>query len=311
MYRGSGTPTFEEKESTADRDQQNCPECGGHVATQDHESVCQTCGLVVAHDRIDPGPEWQSCAKAYRAAADRTGPPRTAARHDRGLSTRIGYGGSTTTEEQLSERKRRQLARLRREQRRAKVRSKRERNLVYAFTDIRRMVSALGLAASDRDRACELFRAAQHAELLRGRSIEAVSAAAVYAACRVTGTPRTLDDVTPLARVSRSKVATAYGMLNYELQLPAKPRKPAVFLPRLISALGLPERVERRARDVLAQRGEGGGTGANPVGVAGGALLLAAADCEERGRFTQADLAEVAGVSPMTLRKHRDALRAE
>ena len=64
---------------------------------------------------------------------------------------------------------------------------------MYAFTDIRRMVSALGLADSDRDQACKLFRTAQETDLLRWRSIEAMSAAAVHAVCRVMGQPQTLD----------------------------------------------------------------------------------------------------------------------
>ena len=120
----------------------------------------------------------------------------------------------STTEKQGSARKRRQLSRLRREHSRTKISSKRERNQVYALTDIRRMVSALGLADSDRDQACELFRTAQETDLLRGRSIEAMSAAAVYAVCQVTGQPQTFADIAPVARVPRSKVEHAYGVLN-------------------------------------------------------------------------------------------------
>jgi transcription initiation factor TFIIB len=310
VHRGIYATTFDEDVPTDEQphDQQTCPECDGRVTTNSHETACERCGLVLDEDRIDPGPEWRSF-DAEQRPAERTGAPRTAARHDHGLSTRIGHRRATT-DQQFSGRKRRRLTRLRREQRRAKTDSKRERNQVYAFTEIRRLVSALGLATSDRDQACQLFRTAQQADLLRGRSLEAMSAAVVYAVCRITGQPQTLADMAPVARVDRSTVANAYGVLNRELELPAQPPEPTAYLPRLVSALGLPPAVERQARALLTERADATGVGASPPGVAGGAILVAAADCGERGRFTQAALADAAGVTPVTLRTHRDALRS-
>jgi transcription initiation factor TFIIB len=312
VNRGIYATTFDEDVPTDEqsRAQQTCPECDGRVTTNSHETVCESCGLVLDADHIDPGPEWRSFDDEHRRP-ERTGAPRTAARHDRGLSTRIGHSGVTTTGQQFSGRKRRQLSRLRREQRRAKVSSKRERNQVYAFTDIRRMVSALGLTTNDRDQACQLFRTAQEADLLRGRSLEAMSAAAVYAVCRITGQPQTLADIAPVARVEQSRVENAYGVLNRELQLPARPPEPTAYVPRLVSALELPAAVERRARALLDERADAIGVGASPPGVAGGAILVAATDCGERGRLTQSALADAAGVTPATLRTHRDALRRD
>jgi transcription initiation factor TFIIB len=136
-----------------------------------------------------------------------------------------------------------------------------------------------------------------------------MSAAAVYAACRVAGQPQTLADIAPVARVERARIENAYGVLNRELNLPAKPPEPAEFVPRLVSELGLPAAVERRARTLLDDRGAGGGS--SPSGVAGGAVLVAAADCGERARFAQTDVAEAAGVTTSTLRTHRDALRRD
>ena len=308
MHRGIYQTTFDEDVPTDNDQQRGCPECSGRVTTSSYETVCEDCGLVIDVERIDPGPEWRSFDDDQEIC-ERTGAPRTPARHDRGLSTRIGQQAMSTSEKQGSARKRRQLSRLRREHRRTKISSKRERNQVYAFTDIRRIVSALGLADSDRDQACELFRTAQESDLLRGRSIEAMSAAAVYAVCRVTGQPQTLADVAPVARVPQSKVENAYGVLNRQLGLPARPREPAAFLPRLVSALELPASVERQARELLNDRPVSGrGAGAKPVGVAAGAILVAAESVGEHRRFTQADLAEVAGVTTATLRSHRDAL---
>ena len=36
---------------------ETCPDCRGPLRTRGDETVCTECGLVVAEDRIDRGPE--------------------------------------------------------------------------------------------------------------------------------------------------------------------------------------------------------------------------------------------------------------
>src|SRR6056297_3791471 len=103
-----------------------CPECDGSLRSADCETVCTECGLVVDEHAIDPGPEWRSFAED-ETNPERTGAPLTRSRHDRGLSTEIGHSN------RLKGRKRRRVARLRRQHKRTQIRSKAERNQVYAF----------------------------------------------------------------------------------------------------------------------------------------------------------------------------------
>ena len=134
---------------------------------------------MIEEQRLDHGPEWRAYDVDER---ERTGAPLTAARHDRGLSTEIGRGTDANGNE-LSEQKRRRLARMRREQTCGRWRSKAERNLAHGLGEARRLASTLELSESVRDRACQLFRSAQSEDLLRGRSAEAIAAASVYGAC--------------------------------------------------------------------------------------------------------------------------------
>jgi len=147
---GSGTTAVDE-----------CPECGGHTRVDAAERVCADCGLVVEADRIDHGPEWRSFADDD-TDPKRTGAPLTRSRHDRGLSTEIGR--ST----RVKGRKRRRLARMRTQHNRAQISTKRDRNKVYAYTEVRRLTGALELPDSVRDTACTLFDSAQSESLLRG-----------------------------------------------------------------------------------------------------------------------------------------------
>jgi transcription initiation factor TFIIB len=280
-----------------------CPECDGRITTNAVETVCEDCGLVIDEQRIDHGPEWRAYDDDER---ERTGAPLTAARHDRGLSTEIGHG-TDANGNALSGRKRRQVARMRREQSRGRFQSKAERNLAHGLGEVRRIVSALGLSETIRDQACQLFRSAQNDDLLPGRSIEAMAAASVYGACRCNGLSRTLDDVTDPARVEQSRVTNAYKTLNTELDLPAKPMTPSEFVPRLASELDVPDQMRQRARR-LAEDSESTGatTGVRPSGFA--AACLYKAGCEHGQLLTQSEVAEVANVSIVTVRTHRDAL---
>jgi len=77
-----------------------------------------------------------------------------------GLSTEIGRGKDANGNA-LSGRKRRQVARMRREQTRGRFPIKAERNLAHGLGEVRRLASALELSDSVRDQACQLFRSAQ------------------------------------------------------------------------------------------------------------------------------------------------------
>lgn len=279
---------------------QLCPECDGTLVVSGCETVCDACGLIVAEDTLDRGPEWRSFDDTDENRA-RTGAPLTRSRHDRGLSTEIGR--ST----RLKGRKRRRLSRMRREHRRAQAGSKRDRNKMIGFIEVRRIVSGLELSKTIRDRACVLFESAQNGDLLVGRSIEGVAAAAVYANCRTAGVSRTVGEVAAAAQATEDELRVAYDALNRELGLPTGPIDPGEYLPRFASELDVPREVERRATELVERAAkEGLVTGRNPGGVAGGCLYAAARELGHH--LTQEATSDAAGVSPVTLRTTYQAL---
>ncbi|MFD1598664.1 transcription initiation factor IIB [Halobellus rarus] len=277
-----------------------CPECGGRPETAGGETLCGDCGLVLSEYRIDHGPDWRSFADDDRDPK-RTGAPLTRSRHDRGLSTKIGR--ST----RAKGRKRRQFARMRRQHNRARISSKRERNQVYAFTEIRRLTGVLSLPDRIRDHACSLFRSAQSEDLLPGRSLEGFAAACVYAACRVARVSRTVQEVADVAKATENEQTAAYDAINRELGLPVGPIDPAEYVPRFASRLDLSGDVERRAREYVAEAAERGiVAGRHPSGVAAACLYTAGRDVG--ADLTQRDAADAAGVTPVTLRSTYQAL---
>lgn len=277
-----------------------CPECDGALQPEGGETLCTDCGLIVSEDWLDRGPEWRSF-QGDGDSRERTGAPLTRSRHDRGLTTEIGRSA------RLSGRKRRRVARMRIQHDRARIRSKAERNRVYAFTEIHRLASALSLPDSIRDAACALFESAQDENLLHGRSIEGFAAASLYAACRVDSLSRTMEEVVAAARADEGELKAAYDAMNRALGLPTGPIDPREYLPRFASELDLPQSIERTAHEFVERATDLGLTnGRNPCGVA--AACLYAAATERDYPLTQSDAATVAGVTPVTVRSSYTAL---
>ncbi|WP_338740176.1 transcription initiation factor IIB family protein [Haloplanus salilacus] len=271
-----------------------CPECSGRLNADGTETICGECGLVVDEYRIDHGPEWRSFADD-EGQPERTGAPLTQSRHDRGLSTDIGR--ST----RVKGRKRRRLSRMRTQHNRAQISTKRERNQVYAFTEVRRLVGALELPKHVRESACSLFRSAQDADLLRGRSLEGFASATVYATCRVCSVSRTVEEVVEAAKATEDEHRAAYRALNRELDVATGPIHPVEYVPRYASELDVDASVRRRAESYARRlRESGDAAGRNPSGVAAACLYTAAREAD--ASLTQAAAAEVADVTPVTVR---------
>jgi len=281
-----------------------CPECGSPRIIRDYkrgELVCQDCGYVIEERYIDAGPEWRAFDSEQKEKRSRVGAPITYTIHDKGLSTIIDWNNKDYYGKAISIRTRAQLFRLRKWQRRIRISNATERNLAFALSELDRMASALGLPKSVRETAAVIYRKAIEKNLIRGRSIEGVVAAALYAACRQAGVPRTLDEIAQYSRVDRKEIGRTYRFIARELGLKLMPTSPADYVPRFCAALGLSGEVQRKAIEIIKKAEERELTsGRGPTGVAAAAIYIASILCGERR--TQREVAEVAGVTEVTIR---------
>ena len=299
--------TEDATEASVDADA--CPECGGSVTAADtDERVCADCGLVVEDQRIDAGPEWRAFDAAEREERSRVGAPMTEMLHDRGLSTTIGFDKTDAYGNALGGRKRRQLKRLRTWNRRSKTEDASDRNLRHALGEIDRMASALGLPKPIRETASVTYRRALDEDLLRGRSIEGMAAASLYAASRLEGVARSIDEIATVSRVGDLEIKRAYRYIDRELGLETPPAHPNEYLGRFASDLDCEGATERLARDLADTAVEAAvHSGKSPVGIAASALY--AASRLRNGGLTQAAISETANVSEVTIRnRYREVL---
>ncbi len=297
--------TGKQEERARNKSGFTCSECGGTEIVQDLEKgerICAACGLVISDHRIDTGPEWRAFTADEKDARSRTGAPTNYAIHDKGLSTMIDWRDHDSQGKRFTAKKRSEIYRLRKWQIRTRVHSSVDRNLAQAMSELDRLASQLGLTRSIKELAAVLYRKLIIRRLARSRSIDAMVGASIYAACRLRSAPRSLEEISRHSRVSKKKIGQHYRLLVEKLGLRMPISEPANYVPRFITQLGLPGKVQRRVLEILedAKKQRSLITGRDPRGLAAAAIYIAS--ILEDSRVTQRDIAMAAGVTEVTVR---------
>lgn len=283
-----------------------CPECGStHILVDEErgELKCGNCGLVITDSLIDSRPEWRAFSPEDLDKKSRIGPPSSLTSPDRYLSTTIGRGSKDIFGKGLSPENRARIDRLRRLQARSSLGVPGGRNLARALTEMKRISSQLGMPSSILENAAFIYRKALSEGVTKGRSINAVVAAALYAASRLHKSPRTLEEIAEISkRISKKEVARVYRIILNKLpELHVPLLEPEEYLSRLTVDLKLSGDVQVRALEILEQAKELHITrGKLPIGVAAAAIYIAAIEFGERR--TQNEVCEAAQITEVTLR---------
>ena len=290
---------------------QRCPRCGRGpmvVDTAGGELFCSSCGYVVMEKIEETGPEWRAFSKEEKDDRSRTGVPASLAMHDMGLATVIGVEDRDASGRSLPASMKAAIERLRTWDGRSQVHEPVDRNLRQAFSELDRLADKLNLSDAVIEKAAYIYRKALERGLVRGRSISALIAASLYAACRDTETPRTLKDVAAACNIKKKDIARCYRLLLRDMELKMPVVDPTKCVSRIASKAGLSEKTKRRALIIL-KRAEATRTsaGKDPMGLAAAALYVA---CVLEGESkTQKDVAEAAGVTEVTIRNRYKGLK--
>jgi transcription initiation factor TFIIB len=272
--------------------------------------VCTETGEVIEERVVDQGPEWRAFTSDEESRRARAGSPLSPMIHDGGLTSVIDWRDKDATGKKLEMKKRLEAMRWRKWQLRTRIQSSVDRNITQAAVELERIADQLGLPKSIKEEAVSIYRKAIERGIVRGRSVEAVAAAALYIACRIHRIPRLLDEVADVTKADKKEISRCYRMLIKELEIRVPPTDSADYVPRIVSALGLSGRVAKKAIELLEEAKKLGITaGKDPTGVAAAAVYAAA---QLLGiKRTQKDIAAVVGVTEVTVRnRYRELVRA-
>ena len=287
-----------------------CPSCGNKRIVTDQntgELCCGKCGLVITDKIADTGAEWRSFSND-EGNRTRVGAGTSLTMHDMGLSTVIGAVNKDATGKPLSASVKSSIERLRTWDSRSQAHTSADRNLRQALNEMGKLKDKLALTDAVVEKAAYIYRKAMERKLVRGRSIQGLTAACLYAACRDTETPRTLNDIAKGINIRRKDVARCYRLIFRELELKMPVVDPVKGVSRIASIAELSEKSKRKAIKILNQAKEIGlVAGKDPMGIAAAALYLA---CISTGEAkSQKDISIASGVTEVTIRNRCSGLR--
>jgi transcription initiation factor TFIIB len=305
-----------------------CPNCSannnrnGNVISdpESGELICSNCGIVVSSEKAqEMGPEWRGLnTQESTNNRIRTGMPTSLARHDMGLSTIIGRTDTDYTGNRIAASIKSTIDRLRILDYRTQLYSATDRSLKRAFAELDSLRDKLALPDSVIEKTAYIYRKAQERGMVRGRTVSAMLAAAIYIACREMGVGKTLKDIAQGTNVRTKSLSQSYRILLTELDIKAPMLDPMRCIAKVANRIHLNERITRRGMDIMHTviRKEAS-AGKNPMGLAAAVLYISylnnnindsvhnnskSNESNNNSKRSQSTFAQAAGVTDVTLR---------
>ena len=264
------------------------------------EVACSTCGAVLSEKIIDSGAEITGLSGEDYQNNSRVGRKISLKMIDMGLSTIIESKDKDATGKNLSNENRRMFYRLRMWDRNSRS-AVSVKSFQKAFTLLDGIGAKLGLPESTIEEAAYLFRKIAAKKILAGRSTNSMLCAVVYISCRITNTPRTLQDVAKAGNVKKKNMQRVYRFLTKELNIQPQTYSPREFVARVANAVSIPEKTERLAFKILdIAKKKNVSTSKNPMAMAAASIHLASVINKEK--VSQLKISEASGISSVTIR---------
>jgi transcription initiation factor TFIIB len=302
-----------------------CPNCNNDNYSSNYiitdpetgELICSNCGLVVSDRVQETRPEWRSfnTTEELNNNRIRAGTPTSLARHDMGLYTIIGKEDRDASGNRIDASIKSKIDRLRLLDLRTQLYSPTDRSLKRAFLELDTLKDKLSLPNSVVEKAAYIYRKAQERGLIRGRTISAMLAAAVYIACREMDVGKTLKEIAEGSNVKPKILSQSYRILLTELDIKTPILDPMKCVAKVANKMKLSEKITRQAMGILhtASKKEAG-AGKDPMGLAAAVLYMSHLNnnnnptptAPKRNNYTdnrsQTSFSEAAGITDVTLR---------
>lgn len=286
-----------------------CTRCGKKSLVTDVDSgeiFCSKCGFVIPEKISDASPE--RIFSDSNPNKSRTGDKTSLTRHDHGLSTMISPINKDSAGNPISISMKSTLSRLRKHDSRSRIKNNNDRNLQQALAELLKIKEKLALPEAVSEKAAYIYRKALEKGLVRGRSISALMASSLYAACRESETPRTLKEVAECTGVKRKEISASYRLIFRELELKMPVIDIVSCISKIASNVDVSEKTKRHAAKILKKaEKEHELSGKEPMGLAAAALYLSCIENNEM--ISQDDMAKAANVTPVTIRNRSKPLR--
>jgi len=287
-----------------------CPECKSTLVDdiQNGERICSSCGVVVAEQMADYGPESKSSDLEERMKLARATGQTTYSQHDLGITTEISISNKDFSGKSINSQVANQMHNLRKWQQRVRISSPRERRLANVLAKIGETCKTLTLPKNVIETSSMIYRNLDGKVDVKGKSVASISAATIYMACKQCDVVRSLDEIcrgmcAPKDVKAKTKLAARYyRTMVMEL---GNSNAPVITMDKYISKIAnltsTDVRVERLALEIFEKtKGRNLADGKAPNGIAAAYLYVASILLGQN--VLQRDVSSVAGVTEVTIR---------
>lgn len=284
-----------------EQNQFDCPECGGILKHDGGETYCNSCGLVVEDSMINRQlkPPFKNEEEKLEGRGETT-----QAIHDKTLGSQISYKNKDNRGNHIPKRQKEQMNRMREYQRTRQFKSK-DQWKRKGLGEVHRLHSAMDLPDSLVESAATIFNKAHNEDLAFGRSIDAIANVSVYLAAKIHGNIRDMDEWIANSSVNETKFKNTLATVQTELDIGYLPSSPMDHVNGMLSQVDVTTETRKQTLDLVKEVQEKTAhIGRKPKGVVAACLYLSS------NRLTQEDVAELADVTPRTIRKNIENIEA-
>ena len=289
---------------------QSCPECQSSLIddVQNGEIICSGCGVVVADQMADYGPESKGSSLEEKMKLARATGQTTYSQHDLGITTEISMSTKDFSGKSINTETANQMHNLRKWQQRVRVSSPRERRLANVLTKIGEACNSLSLTKNVLETASMIYRNLDDKMDVKGKSVASISAATIYMACKQCEVVRSLNEICQglcAQKEVKAKVKLAARYYRTMVMEMGNFTAPIVTMDKYISKIAnlskTDVRVERLALEIAEKtKNNSIADGKAPNGIAAAYLYVASVLLGQN--VLQRDVSSIAGVTEVTIR---------
>jgi transcription initiation factor TFIIB len=290
---------------------QKCSACESSLIDDvaNGEIICSGCGIVVAEQMEDSGPEVKSTRLEDKMKLARATGQTTYSQHDLGIATEISGGTKDFSGKTINSEIASQMNNLRKWQKRVRISSSRDRRLSNVLGKILEVSQNCSLPKNVVETASKIYRSLDGKDIqVKGKSVLSISAAVIYLACKQCAVVRSLEEIiqgTTTMKEAKAKAKLAsryYRTLVMEL---GTVTAPVITMDKYISKIAnmtnTDTRVERLALEIAVKTKNRSITdGKAPNGIAAAYLYVSSILLGQS--ILQRDVSSVSGVTEVTIR---------
>jgi transcription initiation factor TFIIB len=185
--------------------------------------------------------------------------------------------------------------------RQVKTQDAAEKNLALALQYTTQIAVDLSLPKIALEKASLTYRKIIEKGLLKGRSMRAIVATAIYIGCKQCGIAITIKDIVRASKISPRKISRSYRSITKRLDFSMQPTSASRHATELLTRLQASERtIEVVGKTMEALDCSKGLVGKAPTGIACAAIYLSSLLTGEKK--TQREIAEIARITEATIR---------